>query len=899
MIAPNRADLVHFLDMVFGYVDHGEENHAYCIAMRGIGEKGTSGEGGFMNPIIMPPIRSELETDIIFGHVQRWSSHQRASFIVPAAISPRALSDGKATEDRIQQFTTVCVDLDKGETEKALAHAIKHLGQASMVVHSGGITEAEHPKMHVYWRLSEPTDEVARVGILRKTLALKLGGDTSFARVTQVIRMPGSIYSKSGVERPCWIASRSTSEYELAELGSALSDMPVLEGIQLDAGKLTGAMPTIYATGAGLNFSAFKSAKLDIADEKPSIGTSLTTDIKEGGDVDRSRWGEFNRVAGLNIKQARDGLITMDDARGLTHAWMMLHMKPPFPPLRFESEFNGLAKADARNHGPLIEAKIVNLAEKRMANPNISPPMNVVEGLDGTHSLPLDLEDWDYSKWNDEETPVRKFLVPGLIQAGKSHLLAAEGGAGKTFMLLDLAIKIAMHRPEDLQSWCGLPLADDAGGLVVMLTTEDDEEEIKIRMATLIDKGQRDELKRRKLLKIVPTTNAGGAFPLVERQRAQGPARTSERWKVFLDQFRKFGNLKLVVIDTLNSTMHGEENSATAINEYVQAATSVVCGELGAALVVTHHIRKPGANIKIYTPEDMKAAIRGSSAIIAAFRAVIGLWAAPDYKSRLGQMALPPKRGQLYNLAVLKANNPEMAYDMRAMLRQPNGLLSDITDQEKTLVAGAQSELSAWIVKAAEYAADKGHPFSVKAMERRPPNGRRHQLPPPLQELTERDVKNLCERLIEDGQLVQCNPAGQKTYNYLDIPTGPLARSDAAEDGTLYKVSGGKDFTPPDWLKLFAYHLVEQRIVPRGTELDRTHKQGSRKPVEPRRKGPFNPNKDAQQNVPQPVAPATPEKETALGVGGGAGFEGPSADAQTSKPVMRFSPDCSMETKTS
>ena len=882
-LAPNRADLDAYLDMVFGYLDPGEDEFTYAIALRGLGEKGTNGEGVFTDVQVMPPLHSPLQIDLIFGHVQRWSQHGRASFLVPAAVSARAMSDGHATEDRILQFTTIVVDFDKGDTGAALAHAVKHLGPASMVVLSGGTTEADHPKLHVYWRFTEPCSDVAGVALARKQLALKLGGDTSFGRSTQVIRIPGSCYSKNGQERLCSILSKSDAEYEPVELMQLITDMPAMAGIDLDMVKL-GTMPvTLYSTGNGLNFSAFKAAKGDLAGEKPDIGTSLVSDIKEGGDVDRNRWGEFNRVAGYFISQARSGLITMADARAFSQNWMSMHMQPPFPPQRFETEFNGLVKADLRHHGAVAPAKL--------NNPNVNPPQDLVENLDGSLSVPVDLGDWKIGRWANGATPTRKFLVDGLIQLGKSHLLVAEGGAGKTFLLLDLAAKIAAHDPSQLQNWCGLPLSENAGGIAVMFTTEDDVEELQIRLADILTKEQRAKVQE--TLIILPTINAGGAFALVERQRAQGPAKIGERWRGHLESLRKIKNLKLVVIDTLNTTLHGEENSATVINEYVQAAASVICGELGAALVVTHHIRKPGANTKIYTPDDMKTAIRGSSALTGSFRVLIGIWAAPDYKNRLSRMALQPKRGLLYNLAVLKANNNEMDFGTRALMRQASGLLSDITDKEKALVATAQGELGAWALKAAEYAAKQTHPFTVKAMAKRPPGGRRFQLPPILHDLTEREMTNLCEKLIEEGRLVQCNPKGQTKYNYLDVPGGPLARADAAEDGTLYRLGMGKDFDAPDWLKVFAYHAVEQRIVEQGKELDRTIRQGSKPAPAKARTTPFNPNSEAQENVPPTVATNTSvkaEPEKIL-------RPTPSADACDRATNLVFSPDCSNETK--
>ena len=68
----DRADIAAFLDMQFGYLDPGDENHAYCIALRGLGEKGTPGEGVFNNVQIIPPLRDGgRELEIIMGHIAR------------------------------------------------------------------------------------------------------------------------------------------------------------------------------------------------------------------------------------------------------------------------------------------------------------------------------------------------------------------------------------------------------------------------------------------------------------------------------------------------------------------------------------------------------------------------------------------------------------------------------------------------------------------------------------------------------------------------------------------------------------------------------------------------------------------------------------------------------------
>src|SRR5690606_26605113 len=93
----------------------------------------------------------------------------------------------------------------------------------------------------------------------------------------------------------------------------------------------------------------------------------------------------------------------------------------------------------------------------------------------------------------------------------------------------------------------------------------------------------------------------------------------SEKWGQLLAAMKLLPDLKLVVIDTLNSTMHGEENSAAVVQEYFRQANRV-CSELGAALMVTHHLKKQNSKDPIVTLEDAEIAFRGSEAIKASVR---------------------------------------------------------------------------------------------------------------------------------------------------------------------------------------------------------------------------------------------------------------------------------------
>lgn len=798
----SRADIENYLDMLFGYADF-TTAHQGCIVIRGVGEKGTQQEGVFSeNEFIRGDLGREYIVEKTIGAAERWANHRVASFVIPAVMDLRCLErEIKPGDEAVKWFTTLVVDIDKGDTDGKLQHATRHLGPPSLVVSSGGTTETGQPKRHLYWRLQEPSDKIELIAKSRKTLALKLGGDTSFGRMPQVIRIPGSVYGKNNISKRCTIDGRSLSEYDLEDLLIAIDDMPYAPDVEEKIEAVIKDIVNFRLATGGLNFGAYHAAGGDTS--KSDVGRALVTTIQEGGEEDRNRWSEFNKVAGHHIHAARVGSETLEEAKNNTEGWMKTNMVPPWPSVRFETEWKSLLNVDIQRHGAMpIPFK---------AAPLTSHVIDLKPGGLGNHQI-LNLSDWAVDTW-EVERPTREFLVKGMILAGQPHLLAAEGGAGKTFLLLDLALKVATFKPGDESQWCGAPLL--SGGTVVMFTTEDDKKELRIRLSDIDKPGSR--FKTNGKLIIVPTINTGGAFPLVQRTPGTGTSVRSNAWNAHLAQLEGIKDLKLVVIDTLNTTLHGEENNATVINEYMQAATAPICGKFGAALVITHHTRKPGANSKIYSADDMKNSIRGSSALIGAFRAVLGVWHAPDYAERLKSIGREPGEGQLYNFAVVKANNPEMIRNTRTLLRDRNGLLSDITDQENVVRADLVAEIEAWVIHCFGHAAELWHPFTTEGKSGLcTAAGRKHKLPQILQNVADHRLVSMVKRLVAEDRLVKCNVkgAGGKTYAYIDVPNGAIVRN-AGPAGNAYEIDTGADFDPPhpSWEMVFAYHPSQRNIV--------------------------------------------------------------------------------------
>src|SRR3546814_1275662 len=127
--------------------------------------------------------------------------------------------------EQVAEFTTIRVELDRGDTDGKLGWVATQIGPATMVVYSGGTTDSGHPKLHVYFALTEPTAETARVGRLRHVLAGKCGGDPAFQRITQIIRVPGTVHAKGGIARTVSIAQHDRKrEYDLEDLAERRSE---------------------------------------------------------------------------------------------------------------------------------------------------------------------------------------------------------------------------------------------------------------------------------------------------------------------------------------------------------------------------------------------------------------------------------------------------------------------------------------------------------------------------------------------------------------------------------------------------------------------------------------------------------------------------------------------------
>lgn len=392
-----------YLSTLFRYVDWQSDQ---VISLLGVGEKGTPREGSFRErKIVAPSFMAAAH-----AHVRRWAENHVAAFIVPAVLHGAAAEANDATLDKVAALTAILLDIDSGDISSKAAFAIHRLGPPTMTIASGGATPDGEIKRHLYWLLNEPSEEVERVAALRKMLAQKIGGDPSFGRATQVVRLPGSVHAKNGAANRCEILERIDVDYSLDDLADIIEAMDPMPGAEpMQEPLLLGAPGTM------MDFTPRYDTAID----------ALHRDVTEGG-TELTRFSEATKVFGFQIAEARAGRVTIAEAFAAAEGWMLQHMQPPWPEGRFRQEFEALVKLDIKNHGPFPEPSAVRLAANVGAL-SIDP---TPASWPAAHTIPP--RPWVFGKW----------LQRGIVTA-----MVAPGGVGKSSFVAAMTLSLASGEP--------------------------------------------------------------------------------------------------------------------------------------------------------------------------------------------------------------------------------------------------------------------------------------------------------------------------------------------------------------------------------------------------------------------------------------------------------------------
>jgi putative DNA primase/helicase len=250
-----------------------------------------------------------------------------ATFLVPGTVA----TPGSAKSGDIVQIACLLVDLDSGDIAAARHHLEGHLGQASMVVVSGGLTEAGQERLHLYWRLTAPVsgENLQRLCKLRGILAAKVGGDPAFASAHQPIRLAGSVYAKAKQRRAVKIIAQSELTYDFETLDATVCKMPGLEGL---------ARPGFV---------------IDTGIKGPTVQSLKIKEIRADGVDEVTRFQAMGAVIGHWLHVVRIGQITMEEAWQHVVDHNAARISPPWDEAKLRASFKSMQRLDVKKHGPM------------------------------------------------------------------------------------------------------------------------------------------------------------------------------------------------------------------------------------------------------------------------------------------------------------------------------------------------------------------------------------------------------------------------------------------------------------------------------------------------------------------------------------------------------------------
>jgi hypothetical protein len=172
----DREQIAQFVNLLFRYADEG------TFASLRIFDQFDPGKPALH--VVGKPVDGD-NAAIIDAAVR--TATRAATMTEPAVFSPPVATFTTAAKARgidLASGLAIAVELDDGDIETGRDGLEQLLGPATVVVASGGTTAEGVCKLHVYWRLSEPTraaDEHARLTDARRNAALLIGADVSGA----------------------------------------------------------------------------------------------------------------------------------------------------------------------------------------------------------------------------------------------------------------------------------------------------------------------------------------------------------------------------------------------------------------------------------------------------------------------------------------------------------------------------------------------------------------------------------------------------------------------------------------------------------------------------------------------------------------------------------------------
>lgn len=386
-VEPDPVQIATFLDVVFGWCE-GQ------IPVRGFVDMGQGKEGRPHNVWI----DADATASGKLATFANWASREGAAvYVIPGTVA----GAGQAKAAEVLQMQALVVDLDAGDIPAKLAHLLRHLGQPTLIIESGGRTPEGASKLHVWWKMTEPAEGAALASLcrLRGEIALKVGGDTHFRSAHQPIRVAGTVYHKHGNQRLVQIREHHSVEVDLDEFAECVAEMPPLPG-------------------AGM------AASGSVIPDKPRLDDVLVTPVREGGQDDWSRFEGASAAIGHFIRLVHEGRMSKDEGWQAICGYNAAMLRPSWPIERLQRESERLWDLHVQKNGP----PLVRLDSAAPA-PSEMPTFTLGALLDDTSPMPEDI------------------IAPRVLTPGGLLVLGGAPKVGKSDLTISWLVHMAAGQP--------------------------------------------------------------------------------------------------------------------------------------------------------------------------------------------------------------------------------------------------------------------------------------------------------------------------------------------------------------------------------------------------------------------------------------------------------------------
>jgi hypothetical protein len=221
----DRAEISLFVSALFRHADAGT-----FVSLRTFGD-------GENKRAMLPPVAFRIPDDgnldplidLAFKRA-KWAAQDESAWVFCPPVATFC-SASRAREQDLANGLALSVELDANPAEGR--HKLEEvLGPATLVVESGGraIDEDgdEAPKLHLHWRLNEPTrtaDEHASLKRLRAMASRYAGADHSNIPAVHPIRWAGSVHRKGSPRRARIVAYNERHEIDLSDAIERLENL--------------------------------------------------------------------------------------------------------------------------------------------------------------------------------------------------------------------------------------------------------------------------------------------------------------------------------------------------------------------------------------------------------------------------------------------------------------------------------------------------------------------------------------------------------------------------------------------------------------------------------------------------------------------------------------------------